>query len=96
MDVAAVWLVYLMIVIVLWIAFWFPSDSKTGLPGLFYALLIGFLFIYLVAPAFELDTLSDEERAWFNALTALSLLLPAVVIGLMIAFVYQKVYDDHC
>jgi len=39
--------------------------------------------------------LSDEERAWFNALLALSILLPVIVIGLMITYVYQKVYNHY-
>jgi len=99
MDIVAIWLLYLVVVIVLWALFWYPSDSNgdqvSGLTSLFYSLLVGFLLIYLVAPSVNTEMLSDEERAWFNALLALSILLPVIVIGLMITYVYQKVYNHY-
>ncbi len=95
MNIAGVWLVYLILVVVLWIVFWYPLKSDTkALTALFYALLIGFLFIYAVAPSIDVEGLSDEEKAWFNALLALSIILPVVVIGLMIVDMYQKTYQS--
>lgn len=96
MDIVAIWLMYLFVVIVLWALFWYPSgDHTSGLSALFYALLLGFLVIYLITPSINTEMLSDEERAWFNALLALSILLPVIVIGLMITYVYQKVYTHY-
>lgn len=96
MDIIAIWLVYLFVVIVLWALFWYPSgEQASGLSALFYALLLGFLVIYLIAPSVNTEMLSDEERSWFNALLALSILLPVIVIGLMITYMYQKVYIHY-
>ena len=94
MNIAAVWLFYIVLVIVLWALFWYPSYSESsGLTALFYALLLGFLAIYLLTPSIDLEELSDEEKAWFNALLALTIILPFVVVGLMIAYIYQRTYS---
>lgn len=95
MDVVALWLIYLIVVIVLWMIFWYPAMNDVKiLPSLFYAFLIGFLFIYLANPAFDTDEMSDEENAWLNALIVISVVLPLVIIGIMIANIYQRVYDE--
>jgi len=94
MNIAVVWLFYIVLVLILWALFWYPSQGESsGLTALFYALLIGFLAIYLITPSIDLEELSDEEKAWFNALLALSIILPFVIIGLMIAYMYQHVYN---
>lgn len=96
MDIIAIWLLYIVIVIVLWFLFWYPKgDHASGLSALFYSLLIAFLVIYLITPSVNTNLLSDEEKAWFNALLALSILLPIIVIGLMITYVYQRIYNYY-
>jgi len=96
MNIAAVWLFYIVLVIILWGLFWYPSQGESsGLTALFYAFLIGFLAIYLITPSIDLEELSDEEKAWFNALLALTIILPFVVIGLMISYMYQRVYNNY-
>ena len=96
MDIVAIWLIYLVVVVVLWFLFWYPNgDHASGLSALFYALLLGFLVIYLITPSINTENLSDEERAWFNALLALSIILPVIVVGLMITYVYQKVNNHY-
>ncbi len=96
MNIAAVWLFYIVLVLILWGLFWYPAEGdSSGLTALFYALLIGFLAVYLVTPSIDLEELSDEEKAWFNALLALTIILPFVVIGLMIAYIYQRMYKVH-
>jgi len=95
MNIAGVWLVYLIVVIILWALFWYSStQDSSGLTALFYALLIGFLVIYLITPSIEMERLSDEEKAWFNALLALSIILPVIVIALMITYIYQRMYRE--
>jgi len=96
MNIAGVWLVYLIVVIILWALFWYSSTQDSlGLTALFYALLIGFLVIYLITPSIEMERLSDEEKAWFNALLALSIILPVIVIALMITYIYQKMHREY-
>jgi len=96
MNIAGVWVFYIVMVLVLWVLFWYPSsDESSGLTALFYALLLGFLAIYLITPSIDLEELSDEEKAWFNALLALTIILPFVVVGLMIAYIYRRVYNQE-
>lgn len=96
MNIAGVWVFYIVMVLVLWALFWYPSsDESSGLTALFYALLLGFLAIYLITPSIDLEELSDEEKAWFNALLALTIILPFVVVGLMIAYIYRRVYNQE-
>jgi len=96
MNIAGVWVFYIVVVLLLWVLFWYPSsDESSGLTALFYALLLGFLVIYLITPSIDLEDLSDEEKAWFNALLALTIILPFVVVGLMIAYIYRRIYNQE-
>jgi len=96
MNIAGVWVFYIVVVLLLWVLFWYPSsDESSGLTALFYALLLGFLVIYLITPSIDLEELSDEEKAWFNALLALTIILPFVVVGLMIAYIYRRIYNQE-
>lgn len=96
MNIAGVWVFYIVMVLLLWVLFWYPSsDESSGLTALFYALLLGFLVIYLITPSIDLEELSDEEKAWFNALLALTIILPFVVVGLMIAYIYRRIYNQE-
>lgn len=99
MNVGGIWLIYIILVVILWLIFWVPQSEASyiqgksitgpGLAGLFYALLIGFLFVYLLTPAIDIDQISDEEHAWLNGLIGLSILLPLVIVGIMITSIYQ-------
>jgi hypothetical protein len=95
MYVAGLWLVYIVLVLILWALFSFSADRVTGLTSLFYAFVIGFLVIFILSPGINREHLSDEEKAWFNALLALTIILPFIVIGLMICYIYQDHYLKH-
>lgn len=92
MDIVAVWILYFIIVVVLWIGFWYTSSYSqkypTAIVSLFYGLLIGFLFVYLILPFFDSCELSIEEQSWYYALSTLSVLLPLLIVGIMISQMY--------
>jgi hypothetical protein len=99
MDIVAVWIIYFILIVVLWVGFWYSCSYTHGYPcaivSLFYALIIGFLFIYLILPFFDVSELSIEEQSWYHALSTLSVLLPALIVGIMIAQLYLIRMESH-
>jgi hypothetical protein len=95
MHVTTLWIIYIIFVFVIWFVFWHPGFEPcvSPLSALFYALLLGFLFIYLVSPAVNRDLLSDLEKSWYEALLGLALILPLIIIGLAIIYMYERVWQ---
>ena len=96
MQVSTLWVIYIIIVGVIWLLFWHPGFQPcvSPLSAVFYALLIGFLFIYVVSPAVNADILSDLEKSWYQSLIGLSFILPFIVLGLALIYVYEKVWNS--
>jgi hypothetical protein len=94
MQVVSLWIIYIIFVFVIWFLFWHPGFEPcvSPLSALFYALLLGFLFIYLVSPAVNTDLLSDLEKSWYEALLGLALILPLIIVGLAIIYIYERVW----
>jgi hypothetical protein len=101
MDIVGIWIAYFLLVVVLWVGLWYTSSHGTSYPvavlALFYALLVGFLFVYLVLPFFDTTELSIEEQGWYHALATLTVLLPALVVGIMIAQLFLHAFvPENC
>jgi hypothetical protein len=96
MNVATLWIIYVVVVIILWLILWLPCFRIELDPILaaFVALVVGALLVFVLSPMLDMTTLTAGNKSALSALFIVAYILPIILLIWVLLAGYFTI--QHC